>query len=225
MTRTETIAEGVTLYLGDCRHILPTITADALVTDPAYGINAARDRKSQKHGWRDYEAAGWDKERTPPDLVNLAISRARHSVIWGGNYWSDTLPRTSKWLSWDKGQTDFSLADFELAWCSFDGAARRITYARARAMQDGKEHPTQKPVEVMKWCIEQLPAGCGTILDPFMGSGTTGVAAVGLGRGFLGIEVERHFFDVACRRIEGATKQTDLFIEKPKPVKQDAFDL
>lgn len=223
MFRCETIAEGVTLYLGDCREVLPVVQADALVTDPAYGINAARDRKSQKHGWRDYAAAGWDKERTPPELVNLAISRAKHSVIWGGNYWSDTLPRTSKWLSWDKGQTDFSLADFELAWCSFDGAARRINYARSKAMQDGKEHPTQKPVEVMKWCIEQLPAGCATILDPFMGSGTTGVASVALGKRFLGIEVEQHFFDIACRRILQATKQTDLFIEKPKPAKQEAL--
>jgi DNA modification methylase len=220
LSRVETIAEGVTLYLGDCREILPDVTADALVTDPAYGINAARDRRSQKHGWRDYDAPGWDKERTPPELVSLAISRAQHAVVWGGNYWSDTLPRTSKWLSWDKGQTDFSLADFELAWCSFDGAARRFTYPRSRALQDGKEHPTQKPIEVMKWCIEQLPKGCSTILDPFMGSGTTGVAAVKLGKRFIGIEVEPKYFDIACRRIAEATKQTDLFIEKPRPVKQ-----
>jgi DNA modification methylase len=223
LNRIETIAEGVTLYLGDCREILPTLTADALVTDPAYGINAARDRKSQKHGWRDYDAPGWDRERTPPELVSLAISRARHAVVWGGNYWADTLPRTSKWLSWDKGQTDFSLADFELAWCSFDGAARRLTYARSKAMQDGKEHPTQKPVEVMKWCIEQLPAGCASILDPFMGSGTTGVAAVKLGRRFIGIEIEPKFFDVARRRIQAALDSPDMFVEAPKPAKQEAL--
>jgi hypothetical protein len=223
MTRTETIAEGIVLHLGDCREILPTLTADALVTDPAYGINAARDRKSQKHGWRDYDAPGWDRERTPPELVSLAISRARHAVVWGGNYWADTLPRTSKWLSWDKGQTDFSLADFELAWCSFDGAARRLTYARSKAMQDGKEHPTQKPVEVMKWCIEQLPAGCASILDPFMGSGTTGVAAVKLGRRFIGIEIEPKFFDVARRRIQAALDSPDMFVEAPKPAKQEAL--
>lgn len=224
MSRIETIAEGVTLYLGESQDLLSNIVADATVTDPAYGINAARDRKSQKHGWRDYDAPGWDKERTPPELVSLAVSRAKHAIVWGGNYWSDSLPRTSKWLSWDKGQTDFSLADFELAWCSFDGAARRLTYPRSRAMQDGKEHPTQKPIEVMKWCIEQLPAGCVTILDPFMGSGTTGVAAVMLGRRFVGIERVEKYFDIACRRITEALKQQDLFVAKPKPAEQLGWD-
>jgi DNA modification methylase len=207
MSKVEHIAEGVTLYLGDCREILPTLgKVDAVVTDPAYGINAARDRKSQKHGWRDYAEPGWDKERTPPDLVALAVAAGKHAIVWGGNYWTDVLPPTSKWLSWDKGQTDFSLADFELAWCSFEGAARRLTYARSRAMQDGKEHPTQKPIEVTKWCILQLPNGCSTILDPFMGSGTTGVAAVGMGRKFIGIERVPAYYDISRRRIEEATK-------------------
>lgn len=226
MSRVETIAEGVTLYLGDCREILPTLQADALVTDPAYGINAARDRKSQKNGWRDYAAPGWDKVRTPPELLSLAVSRAKHAVIWGGNYWSDILPPTSKWLSWDKGQTDFSLADFELAWCSFDGAARRLTYARSRAMQDGKEHPTQKPIEVMRWCISQLPKGCTAILDPFMGSGTTGVAAVSMGLKFIGIEKELQYFEIACRRIEDATKRPDMFVQFEKTSEvQEALEL
>lgn len=213
--RKETIGDA-TLYLGDCRGLLPTLRADALLTDPAYGINAARDRKSQKHGWRDYAAPGWDKDRTPPELLSLAISRARHAIVWGGNYWADTLPCTSKWLSWDKGQEDFSLADFELAWCSFEGAARRITYPRSRALQDGKEHPTQKPIEVMKWCIRQLPVECRSVLDPFMGSGTTGVAALAMGRKFIGIEIEPAYFEIACRRIEDQNKRPDMFIEVEK---------
>ena len=143
--------------------------------------------------------------------------------MWGGNYFTDVLPPSSKWLSWDKGQTDFSLADFELAWCSFKGAARRITYSRSLAMQDGKEHPTQKALEVMRWCILQLPEGCNTILDPFMGSGTTGVAAAKLGRQFIGIEREPKYFDIACRRIQAALDAPDMFVETPKPVKQEAM--
>lgn len=218
MSRVEHLAEGVKLYLGDCRDILPTLgNVDAVVTDPAYGINAARNRNSQKNGWRDYDAPGWDAERTPPELVELAISCAKHAIVWGGNYWSDVLPPTGKWLSWDKGQTDFSLADFELAWCSFDGAARRITYSRSLAMRDGKEHPTQKPVEVMRWCIDKLPDGCNVILDPFMGSGTTGVAAVKMGRQFIGIELEPKYFDIACRRISDALARPDLFVSPPAP--------
>lgn len=132
MSRIETLAEGVTLYLGDCREILPSLPkVDAVVTDPAYGVNAARTRNSQQWGWRDYGEDGWDKERTPPDVVALAVAAATHAIVWGGNYFTDAYPPSSKWLIWDKGQSDFSLADVELAWCSFDGAARRITYPRA----------------------------------------------------------------------------------------------
>ncbi|MET4210484.1 DNA methyltransferase [Bradyrhizobium sp. LA2.1] len=227
MRRIETIAEGVTLYLGDCREILPTLTRhDATVTDPPYGINAARDRKSQKHGWRDYAAPGWDLERPPSDLIKLILGSAKHTIVWGGNYFTDSLPPSSKWLSWDKGQTDFSLADFELAWCSFDGAARRIMLPRSVALQDGKEHPTQKPIEVMRWCIDKLPDGCRTILDPFMGSGTTGVAAVNLGLGFTGIEMVPEYFEIAKRRIEAALAAPDMFSAPAKPaIKQEAFEL
>lgn len=226
MSRVERLAEGIELHLGDARDVLPTLGRfDAAVMDPAYGINAARDRKSQKHGWRDYDAPGWDAERTPADLVCAAVASAKYAIVWGGNYWSDVLPPTSKWLSWDKGQTDFSLADFELAWCSFDGAARRITVHRAVALQDGKEHPTQKPLGVMKWCLQQLPADARSIIDPFMGSGTTGVACAHLGREFTGIEREQKYFEVACRRISDALKQPDLFIDPPAKAVQEAMEI
>ena len=128
-----------------------------------------------------------------------------------------------QWLIWDKGQRDFSLADFEMAWSSQNKAARIIDYPRAKALQDGKEHPPQKPVEVMRWCVEQLPQNVKTICDPFMGSGTTGVAAVKLGRSFIGIEREPSYFDIACRRIEAAYKQPDMFIQRPEPAKQEAM--
>ena len=223
MTWREEIIGDARLILGDCREILPTLgKVDAVVTDPPYGINAARDRKSQKWGWRDYPASGWDTQRPPADLLAAVVAAAPLQVIWGGNYFADLLPPSSKWLIWDKCQSDFSLADAELAWCSFDGAVRRMNYPRAKAMQDGKQHPTQKPVEVMVWSLQQLPKG-RTILDPFMGSGTTGVACVALGLAFIGIEAEPHYFDTARRRIEEAYRQPRLFEEPaPKPV-QDAF--
>lgn len=120
-----------------------------------------------------------------------------------------------------QGPGRISLADFELAWSSQDKACRRINYARALALKDGKEHPTQKPVAVMKWCIEQ--AGRPKLIaDPFMGSGTTGVAAILLGCSFIGIEREPKYFDIACRRIEQASKQGRLF-DAPA-IKQEQVD-
>jgi hypothetical protein len=224
--RTETLADGVVLYCGDCRDVLPTLgKADAVVTDPPYGIDYGRcSGFSASHGWGPWRGnVAWDKERPSRESFELLLASAHNVLLWGGNYFTDFLPPTDKWLIWDKGQTDFSLADVEMAWCSWGGAARRILYPRGRAVFDGKEHPTQKPIEVMRWCINLLPAPAIRLCDPFMGSGTTGVAAVKLGRKFTGIEIEPKYFDIACRRISEALKQPDLFIERPAPPKQESW--
>ena len=214
--RVEVIGRAV-LVQADCRDVLPVLPkVDAVVTDPPYGINAARDRNSEQWGWRDYGNGEWDLARPDADVMALVLQAGNRSIVWGGNYFPDILPPMpkAKWLVWDKGQEGFSLADCEFAWCSFEGAIRRINYPRARAMQDGKQHPTQKSLTVMKWSIDQLPnPNAKTILDPFMGSGTTGVAAVQMGRDFIGIEREAKYFDIACRRIEQAQRQGDLFID------------
>ena len=221
MHRTETIAEGVTLYLGDCREILPTLPkVDAVVTDPPYGISAAKRGTigtAKAAPVRDYGAADWDNDPIPEDLMALVRASGRYSVIFGGNYYN--CAPASCWLVWDKLNTgDF--ADCELAWTNLPKAVRRIKFMwngmlRAHGEPRG-DHPTQKPIGVMKWCIEQLPADCETILDPFMGSGTTGVAAVKMGKQFTGIEREPKYFDAACRRIAEAKRQPDLFVESPK---------
>lgn len=203
------------LILGDCRDILPTLPkVDAVVTDPPYGIGAdkAASKNEGKWGWTYYGETNWDASRPPPEVFELILKAGKEQIIWGGNYFTDLLPPTMQWLVWDKGQRDFSLADCEFAWSSQQRAARIFDYPRARALQDGKEHPTQKPIALMKWCIDMLPKA-GTILDCFLGSGTTGVAAVQMGRDFIGIEREPKYFDIACRRIEQAQRQGDLFIE------------
>ncbi len=114
-----------------------------------------------------------------------------------------------QWLVWDKGQRDFSLADCEFAWSSQYKAARIFNYGRGKAVQDGKEHPTQKPLQLMQWCLGFLPEK-DTILDPFMGSGTTGVACAKLGRKFIGIEIEPKYFDIACKRVQAAVDEPRL---------------
>lgn len=199
------------LYLCDCMDILPTLPrVDAVITDPPYGIGADRQRNSEKDGWVDYGCEGWDKERPAKEIFDFIRAGSKQQIVWGGNYFTDYLPPSMQWLVWDKGQRNFSLADCEFAWSSQNKAARVFTYSRGAALQDGKQHPTQKPLALMKWCIEQA-GNPQTILDPFMGSGTTGVAAVQMGRKFIGIEREPKYFEVACRRIEDAQRISDMF--------------
>lgn len=138
---------GIQIFHGDCRDVLPSLPrTDLVLTDPPYGINAARDRNSQRWGWNDYPAGGWDTERPTKETLDMLLLAGKRAIIWGGNYFADMLPASSKWLIWDKGQTDFSLADAELAWCSWDGAVRRKLLSRARALQEGKHHATQSPL-------------------------------------------------------------------------------
>jgi DNA modification methylase len=215
------------LILGDCVEVLPTLAkVDAIVTDPPYGINAARDRNSEKWGWRDFPITGWNKVRPTPEAFQAILKAAKHHIIWGGNYFSDMLPASDKWLVWDKCQSEFSLADVELAWCSFSGAARRINYSRSQALQDGKVHHTQKALQVMAWSLSQLPKGVATVCDPYTGSGTTGAACIKAGLSFIGIEVNEHYFDITCERLRKAYAQPDMFIEPraPEPV-QEALSL
>jgi DNA modification methylase len=222
MTRIEHISEGVTLHLGDCREILPTLPkADAIVTDPPYGIGRANGASGggtdasgrYKRRPRQYDGA-WDSERPTAETFALALAAAPVHIIWGGNYFSDLLPHSGRWLYWDKRNSMPTYSDGEMAWTSLPGAAvkqfARCNNGQASNRDGERVHPTQKPVDVMRWCLGFLPEA-DTILDPFMGSGSTGVAAVRLGRKFVGIEIEPKYFDIACRRIADATKQPDMF--------------
>lgn len=213
--RIEKIGDA-TLYLGDCREILPTLgKVDAVVTDPPYGIGITKSNRLAVS--RGMGGKNWDDEAA--DLSWLK-SFSVPAIIWGGNYFS--LPPTRAVLVWDKNNAGRDFADVEIAWTNLDMVARRIMY-RPMNMDGGKEHPTQKPIEVMRWCVGFLPENCDIVLDPYMGSGSTGVAAVKMGHGFIGVEREPSYFDIACRRIEAAYKQPDLFVQKPEPPKQEGL--
>lgn len=216
------MAEKVTignaeLWHGDCAEILPLLPKfDLILTDPPYGLNMQTRADgggvcSAKSGNRTYEYSEWDKERPPLWLFGLILDKSKDCIVWGGNYFTDALPPTMQWLVWDKGQRNFSLADCEFAWSSKRAAARVLTLSRGEALQDGKEHPTQKPVRLMKWCLDMHPKA-QTVCDPFMGTGTTGVAAVAMGKSFVGIERERKYFDIACERIENEQRQCRLAV-------------
>ncbi len=222
MIQREEIIGDCRLILGDCRDILPTLgPVDAVVTDPPYGIGEDggkfRDRKGGGH--RVLPKMGWDGERPEPEVFCLLLDAAPTQIIWGGNYFADLLPPSKGWLYWQKLMGgDF--ADGELAWSNLDRALRQFTHCNKTG---GKVHPTQKPVELMTWCLGFLP-NARTVLDPFMGSGTTGVACAMTDRAFIGIEREPSYFDIACRRIEEAYKQPRLFAEPvAKPTQPDIF--
>jgi site-specific DNA-methyltransferase (adenine-specific) len=201
--RKETIGNAV-LYLGDCLEILPTLgKVDAVITDPPYGIaRVMKGGKGTGHWTLLSDGNPWDHEA--PDL-NFMMGAADNFVIWGGNYFP--LPPSRCWFVWDKQNAVPTMGQCELAWTNADRPIQRISSPVGRV---NFGHPTEKPIEVMQWTLKQSRT-TGTILDPYMGSGTTGVAALQAGRQFIGIEIEPKYFDIACERIENAQRQVRMF--------------
>jgi len=214
MSRIETIGD-CTLHLGDCRDILPTLgPVDAVVTDPPYGLA----EKLQGGSWGKKfsgQYSDWDAKAPSAGMFG-----AVPSIVWGGNYIG--LPPSRCWLVWYKRDAVRTMADCELAWTNFDANARVFDWTIAATNAERVGHPTQKPVALMVWSLGFLP-DARTILDPFMGSGTTGVACALTDRAFIGIEREPSYFDIACRRIEEAYKQPRLFAEPAPKVVQEVL--
>lgn len=212
------------LYRRDNLEVLPMLSEhliDLVLTDPPYGIDILgqmeRKRSKSGHGWRDYGGGEWDRERPCARTFGWILATGRVVVIWGGNYFSDLLPPSMGWIFWDKGQRDFTLADGELAWTNQAGALRAVTVHRSETVRDGKIHPTQKPVKLMAWCLEKHSKPGDIVLDPFMGSGTTGIAALRMGRRFVGIERDPGYFEVAARRLQAELEQGKLFVPEVAP--------
>ena len=244
MTTEQVTIGNATLYCGDCREMIGGLQFDCIVTDPPYGLSKVLNRSWDAFGkiWNKkqraqiktrnlhsggtwaakeiYSDVDWDDET--PDLTFL-LELNVPSMFFGGNYFAN-LPPSRKWIVWFKGATHYrrSFAELELCYCNFDGNARIIEYIPdsnrgfiSNGSRQQKVHPTQKPVAVMQFCISELPKGCGNIVcDPYMGSGTTGVAAIQMGRAFIGIEQKKKYFDIACKRIEQAhAHYTNQFFE------------
>lgn len=227
--RVETIGDA-TLYLGDCRDIFPTLgPVDAVVSDPPYGIafqKGAGGLGIHPGRKRNLDAIqGDDQPFDPKPLLQWPC------VLFGGNHFYARLPDGGTFHSWDKncgvGPKD-SFSDAEFVWTSFRGKSQVIRYLWKGVLQDGEKgapkfHIMQKPVAVMQWCLAMVP-DAHRILDPYMGSGGTGVACALGGRAFVGVEIEERYFDIACRRIEEVYRQPRLFAEPaPKAVQDKLF--
>jgi len=201
----------IELHLGDCLEIMPMLEADsvdAVITDPPYGIDLDKDGCNTRN--KNRMIIGDDKPFDPTPFIEYPTV-----ILWGANNYADKLPHGG-WLAWDKriynDMSDLAnQSDGELAWTN---RTKRILFYRhlwvgaIRKTENGKHyHPTQKPIILMKWCLKKFTQEGDTILDPFMGSGTTGVACVQTGRNFIGIEIEPKYFEIAEKRIKKAQLQ------------------
>jgi site-specific DNA-methyltransferase (adenine-specific)/modification methylase len=222
-----------TLYLGDCLEIMPTLgPVDAVVTDPPYGIGhkahsntALQNGKPRIKAYADAKIEGDSADFDPSPWLNFP-----DVILWGANHYAQALPR-GRWLVWNKlGHVEpwDSFSDVEIAWHNRRGSDRIFSLLWKGLAQGEKAgggtrfHPTMKPIGLMMWCLSFVP-DAKTILDPFMGSGTTGVACVKLGRKFIGIEIDEAYFNIACERIRDASH--DLFVTPPAPMVQQEIDL
>ncbi len=212
--RVEVIGD-CTLYLGDCGVILPQLPDfDLILTDPPYGIGESGGDKKRRRGYNavvNHTKKTWDTRRPQKKYFDLMSKRSATQIIWGGNYFADLLPPSMGWLYWDKKMGgDFS--DGELAWTSRNNAVRDFSKSPFEGLRGGhdRQHPTQKATSLMTWCLFLVP-DAKTVCDPFMGSGTTGVACVQQGLKFVGIEQDLEYFDIACKRISQAEYKPRLF--------------
>jgi DNA modification methylase len=196
---------GITIYHGDCREILPQLEpVDLVLTDPPYGIahptNYAERGRGVLAACRDYPPVHDDDKPFDPTFW-----LQWPCILWGANYYADRLPVSSGWLVWDKERPDdLDQSRCELAWSNFVKGVRLFRWlwnGMMRASDEALEHPTQKPIALMKWCLESRWTPQGTVLDPFMGSGTTLRAAKDLGRRAIGIEIEEKYCEIAAKRL------------------------
>jgi len=187
---------------------------ELLLTDPPYGIDYGGMLKGKgdgkggadKNGWKSYDAPDWDKSKPENGVLQYLCQITENQIIWGGNYFTDDLPPTMGWLIWDKGQRGFSLADGEMAWTSFNNALRIKEYARAKANREEKNHPTQKPIEIMSWCFEYADRHSRNeiklVLDAYLGSGSTMVTCHQLNRKCYGMELDPKYCQVIIDRMK-----------------------
>ena len=188
----------IDLHLGDCLEVMkqiPDKSVDLVLTDPPYGIGIAKNPFRQK-----FEKKEWDNFIPTKEYFDEIVRVSKNQIIWGGNYFSGHLPPSRCFYIWDKVQTEkFSSAMVEMAWVSKQSPAKMF---KQRVTAFKKFHPTTKPVNLMEWCLTFFPDAV-TVLDPFMGSGSTGVACKNLNRHFIGIEQDANYFKIAKGRING----------------------
>ncbi len=220
------------VYNEDCVQGLkrfPDNYFDLAIVDPPYGIgadkaqnNAAQQRikangtSKAGRGWKLYEDTDWDNEIPTAEYWAELFRVSKNQIVWGGNYFTEYLPPSMGWIVWDKGQRDFSLADGELAWTSFNKAMRIFEMSRGKALaknneQGGRFHPTQKPEMLYDWILQNYASEGNLILDTHLGSGSSRIAANKGGFNFIGFETDKNYYEKQEKRFKNFTAQQRLF--------------
>ena len=225
------MAESI-VYNEDCIEGMkryPDKYFDLAVVDPPYGIGAdkaqnnaalsrikAEGKSKAGRGWKLYHKTDWDNEIPTAEYWEELFRVSKNQIVWGGNYFTEYLPPKMGWILWDKGQRDFSLADGELAWTSFDKALRIFQMSRGKALAKNNEtggrfHPTQKPVALYDWIFKKYAKEGDKILDTHLGSGSSRIAAYKHGLDFTAFELDKEYFDAQEKRFKQFISQQTLF--------------
>ena len=214
----------IELHNIDCIEYLKTLEDNAFelaIVDPPYGIDADKNAykngiNCKKNGFYEYKYSEWDNNIPNSNYFTELFRVSVNQIIWGGNYMTDFLPPSMCWLIWDKGQRNFSFADGELAWTSFNKALRIFTMSRGTALIDakkngGKLHPTQKPVKLYEWLLMNYAKNGDRILDTHLGSGSIAIACHNLGFDLVGCELDTDYYNAACKRLKQHQAQLTIF--------------
>lgn len=201
------------VILGDCMEGMkqyPDKYFDLAIVDPPYGINFAKTHTGK--GWTVRESKDWDKEIPPSEYWEQLFRISKNQIVWGGNYMTEFLQPSMGWIFWDKGQRNFSLADGELAWTSFNKALRVYEYSRAKLNNNrGGLHPTEKPIDLYRWILQKYAKQGDKILDTHVGSGSSRIACYDYGFDFTGFEIDKDYWEAQEKRFQNHIAQLKLF--------------
>ena len=208
------ITNKIQLYNCDNMELMakyPDNYFELAIVDPPYGIGAENHAGKKENGWKQWNKKNWDNEIPNEDYFNELKRVSKNQIVWGGNYMTEFLPPSMGWVIWDKGQRDFSLADGEMAWTSFDKAMRIWEYSRAKTISDNKIHPTQKPVALYKWLLDKYAKPNDKILDTHLGSMSIAIACHDYGFELTGCELDKEYYDKGIERVKNHVAQQKLF--------------
>jgi len=189
---------------------------DLAIVDPPFGINANNHAGKIENGWNQYKKTEWDNSIPSAEYFKELFRVSKNQIIWGGNYMTKFLPPSMGWIIWDKGQRGFSLADGEMAWTSFNKAMRIFEFSRAGCIKSNntmteKFHPTAKPYELYKYCLDKYAKQGEKILDTHLGSGSIAIACHDYGFDLTACELDKEYYDKAIQRIKNHVSQQKLF--------------